>query len=133
MVSVNSVSVASCPKLSFKQNPQAIIGESDRRRLMGDSFDSVSLGEVSVPKISKTRLFFSRLTDEQIAEVNNAGKLPEGAKFCRNAVGGYDVCNNFFNLRAGTQTIPAGYELKKDILGFTIVVPKDTKGAFIRG
>ena len=130
MSNINAISSSLCPKVSFKQIPiyeePAFLKDNPN-----DTTDFNLTNKVNTPKISKTRLFFSRLTDEQISAVNKAGKLPEGAKFCMNGFGGYEICNNFFNFRAGTQTIPAGFELKKDILGFTIVVPKDMKGAFI--
>lgn len=84
------------------------------------------------PKISKTRLFFGRLTDEQIVQVNKTGKLPEGAKFVPNGFGGYTVCNNFFGMRAGTQVLPAGFEVKKNVLGFTCVLPVGTKGMMVK-
>lgn len=32
----------------------------------------------------------------------------------------------------GTRVLPQGYELKKNILGFTLVVPIGTKGAVIK-
>lgn len=86
----------------------------------------------NAPQISKTRLFFSRLTDEQIEAINKSGKLPDNAKFVQNGFGGFVICNNFFGLRAGTQTLPAGFEVKKNILGFTCVLPKGTNGIFIK-
>ena len=130
MAGINAVSGMNFSKVNFKQNERtdAIAAQIPESKADSAEFST----KVDVPKISKTRLAFSRLTDEQIAAVNKAGKLPEGAKFVANSFGGYTVCNNFFNLRAGTQQIPAGFELGKDILGFTVVKPIGTQGAFIK-
>ena len=82
--------------------------------------------------ISIARLAFQYLNDAQIEEVNRTGMLPENAKFVRTSDGRYIICNNFFGIRAGTRKIPEGYEVKRDFLGFAVVVPKETKGLFIR-
>lgn len=79
------------------------------------------------PKISLWRGVFSRLTDEQIKAVNETKKLPEGTKFQFNR-----ICHNWFNIMPGTRDLPVGYELKKDVFGFTTVVQKGTEGMFIR-
>ena len=84
---------------------------------------------VEPPKISRMRLMFSRLTDEQIKAVNESKMLPENAKF---QFGGKVICNNWFGFSAGTRKLLPGYELKKNIFGFTIVVPESTKGLFIK-
>lgn len=130
MTGVNAVSGMNFPKVSFKQNENAGATATQIPESKPDSVDFST--KVDVPKISRTRLFFTRLTNDQIAAVNEAGKLPDGAKFVSNGFGGYTVCNNFFNFRAGTQQMPAGFELGKDIFGFTIVKPIGTKGAFIK-
>ena len=88
--------------------------------------------EKSAPKISRWRLLFSRLTKEQIKQVNETRQLPDNAKFEFGLGHSYSVANNWFNMTAGTQIIPAGYELKQDILGFTHVLPIGTKGLLIR-
>ncbi len=79
-------------------------------------------------KIGFFRIIFRRLTDAQINEVNRTGQLPPNAKFDR--FGG--IHNNFFSITRGTRTMPAGYELKKGIFGFTHLVLKDTKGWLIK-
>lgn len=83
------------------------------------------------PKISLWRGMFSKLTDEQIKAVNDTRKLPEGTKF-QTVAGEHVICHNWFGLTAGTQVMPAGYELKKNIFGFTKVVPIGTEGKFIK-
>lgn len=84
---------------------------------------------VEPPKISRMRLMFSRLTDEQIKAVNESRMLPKNAKF---QLGGKVICNNWFGICDGTQKLLPGYELKKNVFGFTVVVPEGTKGLFIR-
>lgn len=98
-----------------------------------DSRDCVDVKKtIQPPKIGRLRLLFSRLTNEQINAVNESRKLPNNAKFSKTVYGGYKIHNNFFGIRAGTKTLPEGYELKKGLLGFTVVVPKDTEGLLIR-
>lgn len=79
------------------------------------------------PKISGTRAFFNRLTDEQIRQVNETGLLPDNVKFR-----GSGVRPNWFNLTAGTQILPKDMEVKKSLLGFTKLVYKGTTGLFVR-
>lgn len=83
------------------------------------------------PNIGRWRLFFNRLTQEQINQVNETRMLPEKAKFER-GLAGYVVANNWCNVFEGTPVLPAGYELKRGLLGFTKVRPIGTKGLFIR-
>ena len=70
--------------------------------------------------------------DEQIAQINKTRKLPPNAKFVPNAVGQYRIVNNFINLTVGTQTLPEGFEVKKNILGQAVVLPKGSDGLFIK-
>ena len=79
-------------------------------------------------KIGFFRIIFNRLSDAQINEVNRTGQLPPNAKFDRFG----NIHNNFFGITRGTRTMPAGYELKKGIFGFTHIVLKDTKGWLIK-
>lgn len=130
MAGINAVSGMNFSKVNFKQNENTGVTTTQIPESQPDSAEFST--KVDVPKISKTRLMFNRLTDEQISAVNKTGRLPEGAKFVANGFGGYTVCNNFFNFRAGTQQMPAGFELGKDIFGFTVVKAIGTKGAFIK-
>ena len=84
------------------------------------------------PEIGALRLAFGFLTDEQVAQINNTGKLPPNAKFVPNGMGGYTITNNFFGIIPGTQELPVGFEVKKDVLGFTAVLPKGTNSVLIR-
>ena len=74
----------------------------------------------------------TQISDEQVQQINATGKLPPNAKFVPNELGGYQLTNNFFGIQAGTQELPAGFEVKKNILGFTTIVPKGTKGMLIK-
>lgn len=88
--------------------------------------------KINPPEISTTKLMIKRLTDEQIDQVNKSGKLPENAKFIRDGYGGYYIAANFMNLQIGTRKLPEGFEVRKDALGFTCVLPKDSEGLFIK-
>lgn len=83
-------------------------------------------------KIGYWRAAFSRLTNEQIKNVNETGKLNGNVKFRSNGQGGYVIVPNIMNVSVGTKTLPAGFELKKNFLGFTCVVPKDSESIFLK-
>ena len=96
--------------------------------------DSVDLScNKKIPDIGFFRIALNRLTPEQIAMVNESGKLPGNAKFVRNPMTGeYQINNNILGWTQGTRTLPAGYEVRRNVLGFTTVLPKDTEGLFIK-
>lgn len=97
-----------------------------------DSFEGIN-NKAEPPKISRLRLAFGFLTEDQVKGINEAGKLPDNAKFVMNNVGnGYTICNNFFGWRAGTKELPVGFEVKRNVFGFAIVVPKGTEGALVK-
>jgi hypothetical protein len=106
------------------------------KELPQDSFENSQTQEPQ--KINFFRIIFHRLTNEQIEKINNAGTLPEGAKFVEQVnESGYKtgvprLTWNAFNIVPGTQKIPAGYELKNDILGFTHITREGTKSIFYR-
>ena len=83
-------------------------------------------------KVGFWRAAFSRLTNKQIEEANKTGKLSGKAKIKPNGRGGYTIVSNLMGVSSGTQTIPEGFELRKNWLGFTKVLPKDTEGLFIK-
>ncbi len=83
-------------------------------------------------KIGYWRAAFSRLTDEQIKNVNETGKLNGNVKFRPNGQGGYLIVPNIMNISVGTKTLPAGFELKKNFLGFTCIVPKDSESILLK-
>ena len=49
-----------------------------------------------------------------------------------NGVGGYSISNNFFGIRVGTQILPEGFEVRKNIFGQAVVLPKGSEGLLIR-
>lgn len=83
-------------------------------------------------KISRWQIFCNRLTEGQIKLINDTGELPSNAKFVTKISGGYKIVNNWFNIRTGTCILPFGYEVKRNILGFTEVLPVGSKGLFIK-
>ena len=136
MTTINSVSNFKAQKVNFKQSaeeikPEAKITETKIEKDSTD-FSSKSTKEIEPPQISRTRLFFCALTDEQVSKINESKKLPENGKFVMNGYGQYYISPNLFGLRPGTQELPAGFEVKKNILGFAVVVPKGTKGYMLR-
>ncbi len=84
-------------------------------------------------KVGYWRATFSRLTTEQIKNANETGKLSGRIKIKPKLAGtGYKLAPNIMGVTIGTQTIPAGYELRKNWLGFTVLLPKDSEGLFIK-
>ena len=136
MTTINSVSSFTASKVNFKQSVEEIKSEAkiNETKLEKDftEFSSKATKATEPPQISKTRLFFCALTDEQVAKINESRKLPENGKFIANGYGSYYISPNFFGLRPGTQELPVGFEVKKNILGFAVVVPNGTKGYMLR-
>ena len=85
------------------------------------------------PKIGILRLALGMLNNDQINQVNKDGKLPCNAKIVYNKkTNSYDLTTNYFGITTGTSTLPAGYELRKNIWGFTVVVPTNSEGLYLR-
>lgn len=80
------------------------------------------------PHISWIRAVTGILSYEQIDAINQTRRLPDNVKIMQNGAGGYTIGYNYFGIRAGTRTVPMGFELKKDVFGFAHVVPMDTDG-----
>ena len=108
------------PEITFKQELKKDVVELDKPE------------DLTPPEIGMLRLGTGFLTDEQVAQINKTKKLPSNAKFVPNAVGQYRIVNNFINLTVGTQTLPEGFEVKKNILGQAVVLPKGSDGLFIK-
>ena len=99
-------------------------------RHVGDEF-------ISSEKISKTKndseateVSFIRattgyLTQEQVDNINKTRKLPDNLKIISPYLGGYLLqYNSDIDLGPrSTQTVPEGYELKRNIAGYVNVVP----------
>ena len=89
--------------------------------------------QIYPPKINMARILFHRLTKDQIEAVNTSGQLPKNAKFVDGEVSGEPKMTwNLLDWSKGTHTLPAGYEMKNDILGFTHVVRTDTKAWWLK-
>lgn len=84
--------------------------------------------EYDGPKIGFLRTAFGRLTDEQIEAINRTRRVPQNLKFNQFKALKY----NFFNITAGTRTVPEGYELRKNKFGFTKLVLIDSEGLFLK-
>lgn len=127
---VGKVGFNSIPKQAFKAE------QTDATNLLDKEApsDSLELGnkKSEPPKISRLRLMFNYLSDEQVKAVNESRRLPDNGKFVSKVGGGYTISNNFFGFRAGTKELPVGFEMKRGFLGFAKVVPIGTEGAFIR-
>ena len=79
------------------------------------------------------RVLFHRLTKEQIQNINENRELPKNAKFVDSDISGEPKLTwNLLDWTKGTHTLPAGYELKQDILGFTHVVREDSKAWYLK-
>ena len=88
--------------------------------------------EPVVPEIGMARILFNRLTPEQIETINKNREMPKNAKFVEDPIYGPKMTWNLCDFTAGTHTLPAGYELKNDILGFTHVVREGTQAWFLK-
>lgn len=120
-VKVNNTNSTSVEQNKVSEKPQ--IQEKIIEQKASDSYEI----STKSPIISRTRLFFNRLTKEQIAQVNETGILPPTARFHKTINGGYKIRNKRLGTSKGTRYLPVGYELKKSSWGFTKVVPKETK------
>ncbi len=90
------------------------------------------LEEPVVPEIGMARVLFNRLTPEQIETINENREMPKNAKFVEDPIYGPRMTWNLCDFTAGTHTLPAGYELKNDILGFTHVVREGTQAWYLK-
>ena len=95
-----------------------------------DSFETLSKPDKT--NISTTRAVFGYLTQEQIDEINKTRKLPKNIKITRLENGSFHISPNWFNITRGTHTIPEGYELRRNIVGFTEIVPMGEEGLTLR-
>lgn len=84
------------------------------------------------PEISWGRACTGFLTQDQVNAINETRRLPDNVKIMRDGLGGYILSYNYLGIRAGTHTIPEGFEIKRDVLGIAHVLPKDTFGLFYR-
>ncbi len=98
--------------------------------LPSDVFKTTSKGKT---KVNPLRIWFSRLTQEQIDAINETKTLPDNMKVRPKKLGtGYDIFHNIFGLKNGTHTIPEGWELRRNKLGFTRLVPVDSEGFWLK-
>lgn len=128
---INTVNCNPIKKVAFKQNPQPI-KENLQKTIENDKFASSTQQENLPPDIGTFRLTTGFLTDKQVDDINKTRQLPPNAKFVMNGYGSYAISNNFFGIRVGTQTLPEGFEVRKNVFGQAVVLPKGSEGLLIK-
>ena len=128
---INTVNCNPIKKVAFKQNPQPI-KENLQKTIENDKFVSSTQQENLPPDIGTFRLTTGFLTDKQVDDINKTRQLPPNAKFVMNGYGSYAISNNFFGIRVGTQTLPEGFEVRKNVFGQAVVLPKGSEGLLIK-
>lgn len=126
--------VSQPPKVDLNKNFQTWFKPLPSDDLQkSDSFQSLNKNEqtMEAPEIKTSRILIGRLKKEDIDAINESGKLPKNAKF-KEMNGKITIAWNAFDITTGTHTLPAGYEVKNDIFGFTHVVREGTKNLFIK-
>ena len=98
---------------------------------------------------------FNRLSDEDVRKINKTRQAPqntvfakidetkteyytdsEGNRRSREVETGrwhYELVNNRSGMETGTTTLPEGFSVEKDVMGFIHVVETGTKGLFMKG
>lgn len=128
---ISAVNYNNIKKVEFKQNTQPA-KENTQIPIENDEFVSSTQQQALPPDIGTFRLTTGFLTDKQVDDINKTRQLPSNAKFVMNGVGGYSISNNFFGIRVGTQILPEGFEVRKNIFGQAVVLPKGSEGLLIR-
>lgn len=134
VIMINPINTVNCnpiKKVAFKQNPQPI-KENIQKTIENDKFVSSTQQENLPPDIGTFRLTTGFLTDKQVDDINKTRQLPPNAKFVMNGYGSYAISNNFFGIRVGTQTLPEGFEVRKNVFGQAVVLPKGSEGLLIK-
>lgn len=94
-----------------------------------DSFEtSQKKCEPPYVKVKMRNILFNRYNKDQINMINSTGELPPNIKITDDN----KIVWNLFDFTKGTHTLPLGYELKNDLLGFTHVVRKDTRAWYLK-
>lgn len=131
---INTVSEINCTPIkgaTFKQYSQQAMKEKVQAPVRNDQFVP-SNNQALPPEIGTFRLSTGFLTDRQVDAINQSRRLPSNAKFVMNGYGSYSISNNFFGIRIGTQTLPEGFEVRKNVFGQAVVLPKGSEGLMIR-
>ena len=130
MAKVNSVTFG-------KVSSEIAVGQGNLQRnnnyLKKEKADNIELSSSAQPRVSTIRAIFKCLSQTEIDELNKSGRLPKNVKITRNPESGkFCISRNWFNISRGTHIIPEGYELRKNLLGFTEVVPIGEEGITLR-
>lgn len=133
-VPVNEVTPQGLPQIKLTKEQQSIFENIKEISsvLNSDAFEKTNKKEAEAPKISLPRILFCRLKQDQVNAVNESRKLPKNAKLKENGLGGMYLTFNICDFTQGTHTLPAGYELKNDILGFTHIVREGTQAWYLK-
>lgn len=103
--------------------------KTDVLSFQGKTSPSENQGETK--KVSALRVIFRLIPQSTIDQINESGKLPENMMIVANSYnpGQYSLAwrnpITHGKILGGTQTLPATVELRKNLLGFTCVVPKN--------
>ena len=119
---------------AYKQTPESL-NKKIFNPMEEDKFEvnkKPTIEETEAPKIGFARILFNRLTPEQIETINKNREMPKNAKFVEDPMYGPRLTWNIADITPGTHTLPAGYELKNDILGFTHVVREGTQAWYLK-
>ena len=96
-----------------------------------DKVELTQTQKQELPKIGFMRALFKRYTKEQINQINETKEMPKNVKVVDD-LASPRLAMNFMDITLGTHTLPAGYELRQDILGFTRLVREDSKALYLR-
>lgn len=122
----NANTQASAPEVNYQQEQQPQIQVQGQ-----DLYERRMPVRHQPPRIGFFRLATGFLTQAQVDQINLSGKLPDNAKFIHNEYGKFVICNNFLGLRVGTQDLPYGFEVKRNIIGQALVLPKGSSGLLV--
>ena len=110
--------------------PQKKTGYSTPKRDLEDTAEFSTIK--NPPEVGTIRAVFGYLSQEQIDAMNKTRKLPNNVKISRLDNGKFYIRPNWFHISRGTHTIPEGFELRRNLAGFTEVVPIDEEGLMLR-
>lgn len=136
-IGMSNFAVSSTPANNQISTTKNIAFKSSVFGDFGDEFWATSKSptknaeEKQTLKINPLRILCHRLTKEQIEEINSTGQLPQNAKIV-DELGTPKLKFNLLDFNLGTHTLAKGYELKRDILGFTHVVRENSKAWWLK-
>ena len=98
-----------------------------------DKIELTQNNKTEPPKISFIRVVFNRYPQEAIDQINETKELPKNVKVVDDLGSNSPrLALNFMDVTLGTHKLPAGYELRQNILGFTHLVREDSKAWYLK-